>query len=146
MNIGVDSSLIVAAVHANHPRHALAAGWLIRNIGKHRLVVAHHSILETYAVLTRLPGDLRVTPSETRDLLAATVRANMVVAGLPEQAIWSVIDSFVLSSVIGGRSYDAFILQTLRTAGIDAVASLNPSHFAGLAPELRILDPAVPEE
>jgi len=70
----------------------------------------------------------------------------MVVAGLPEQAIWSVIDSFVLSSVIGGRSYDAFILQTLRAAGIDAVASLNPSHFAGLAPELRILDPAVPEE
>ena len=40
----------------------------------------------------------------------------MVVAGLPEQAIWSVIDSFVLSSVIGGRSYDAFILQTLRAA------------------------------
>jgi hypothetical protein len=35
MNIGVDSSLIVAGVHANHPRHALAASWLIRNIGKH---------------------------------------------------------------------------------------------------------------
>jgi predicted nucleic acid-binding protein len=144
MTIGVDSSLIVAALHANHPRHAAAADWMVRNIGKHRLVVAQHTILETYAVLTRLPGDLRVTPSEARDLLAASVRPHMAVAGLQNDGIWGLVDRLVESSVIGGRTYDAYIVQALRSAGVEAVATMNRGHFAELAPELHILDPSLP--
>ena len=146
MTVGVDTSLIVAAVHANHPRHALAAGWLIRAIGRHRLVVAHHCVLEAYAVLTRLPGRLRVTPSEARDLLADTVKANMSVAGFPPEGIWGALDRLVLSTTIGGRSYDALILFTLQAFGAKALATLNPSHFRELAPEMDIIDPAVPQE
>jgi len=144
MTIGADSGLIVAALHVNHPRHAVAADWLIRNIGKNRLIVAQHTILETYAVLTRLPGELRVTPSEARDLLAASVRPHMAVAGLQKEDMWKVVDRLVESSVVGGRTYDAFIVQALRSAGVEAVATMNPAHFAELAPELRILDPSVP--
>ena len=56
MNIGVDSNVIVAGVHANHPYHALAANWLVQNLAEHQLMAAHYSVLESYAVLTRLPG------------------------------------------------------------------------------------------
>jgi len=146
VTIGVDSSLIVAAVHANHPRHALAAGWLVRSIGEHRLVVAHHTILEVYAVLTRLPGELRVTPSETRDLLIGTVKANMTVANFQPEAMWSILEKLVLCSAAGGRSYDAFILSTLQACGAEAIATLNPSHFRDLAPEFRIIDPSTPQD
>ena len=146
MTVGVDSSLIVAAVHANHPRHAMAASWLISSIGKHPLVVAHHSILEAYAVLTRLPGDLRVTPSEARDLLTGTVQANMTVADFHPESIWGILEKLVLSSAVGGRSYDALILFTLQACGVEAIATLNPSHFRDLAPEFRIIDPSTPQD
>ncbi len=119
MTIGADSSLIVAALHANHPRHAAAADWMVRNIGKHRLIVAQHTILEAYAVLTRLPGDLRVSPSEARDLLAASVRPHMTDAGLQKEGIWGLVDRLVESSVIDGRTYDAYIFQALRSDGFE---------------------------
>ena len=142
MKVGVDSSVVVAAVHANHPRHALSAHWLIRALAEDRLVIAHHSVLEAYAVLTRLPGEWRVTPSEARDLLAATVQKNMEIAAYQSDGIFALVESLVVSSVMGGRSYDAFVLHILQSAGAEAVATFNPSRFRGLDDRVRIIDPA----
>ena len=144
MRIGVDSSVVVAAVHANHPYHAVAASWVVDNLRAHELVVAHHSVVEAYAVLTRLPGDLCVTPSEARDLLRETVRSNMAVAGLRADSVWTLIESLVASSVAGGRSYDALIAQALVTHGAPAIATFNPSHFRGLAGDVAVIDPSRP--
>lgn len=146
MKIGIDSSVIVAAVHANHPHHALATNWLVQSLKDHHLVVCHHSILESYAVLTRLPGELRVTPSEARDLLTATVQANMSVAGFQADSIWTMIESLAMSSVVGGHSYDAFIIEVLHSCAVEAVATFNPAHFSNLADDLQVIDPAKPRE
>ena len=146
MTIGVDSNVVIAGVHANHPRHTLAATWLIEALATHRLVVAHHSVLEAYAVLTRLPGDLRISPSEARDLLSQTVRANMEIADLASESTWSHLEGLVMSSVAGGRSYDAIVLRVLRSFGVDAVSTFNPAHFRDLDPEMKIIDPSAPPE
>ena len=146
MTIGVDSSVIIAGVHANHPRHALAANWLVKSLDTDQLIVAHHSVLEAYAVLTRLPGELRVTPSEARDLLNATVQRNMTTAEYRPETVWALMETLVMSSVAGGRSYDAFILEILRAAGIDALATFNADHFRDLAGAISILDPAAPHD
>lgn len=141
MRIGVDSSVIVAAVHANHPRYATAAQWMIRSLAGNELLVCHHSILETYAVLTSLPGDLRVTPSETRDLLSATVKSNMTVAGFRPESIWSILESFPGMQAVGGHSYDAYVAHVLHDAGAEAVVTFNRRHFAGLVTGLAVIDP-----
>jgi len=142
VKIGVDSSVIVAAVHANHPRHPIAANWLVQAFARHELVVCHHSVLETYAVLTSLPGSLRVTPPEARELLATTVRATMSVAEFRPESIWTTVDSLVSGAVPGGRSYDAFVASVLRSSGAQAVATFNRRHFAGLADGLDVIDPS----
>ena len=80
MKIGVDSSIIVAGVHANHPLHAVAADWLIRNISENELIIAHHSILEAYAVLIRLPSTLRISGTEAKQLLAPFIDKGGVLA------------------------------------------------------------------
>jgi predicted nucleic acid-binding protein len=144
MNIGVDCGVIVAGVHANHPYHALAANWLVQNLAEHQLMAAHHSVLESYAVLTRLPGDLRVSPSEARDLLTATVQSNMIIPRFDAESIWTTIETLVLSSVVGGRSYDAFILQILRSVGAQAIATFNPTHFQDLESDMLVIDPSKP--
>ena len=145
VTIGVDSSVIIAGVHSNHPRHALAANWLVDNLSEHRLLVAHHSVLESYAVLTRLPGSLRVSPSEARDLLSATVKANMVVPKFDVESIWATLDTMVMASIVDGRSYDAFIFEILKSIGIDAFATFNPHHFHDLDKAIIILDPGKPK-
>jgi len=144
MKIGVDSSILVAGVHANHPLHAIAANWLIRNIASKELIVAHHSILETYAVLTRLPGKLRTSGSEAKQLLESTVKSNMHVADFSSVSIWDCIDSIVSHSAVGGHSYDAFIIEILNNAEVEAIATFNTTHFIELTPDLPIIDPAKP--
>jgi predicted nucleic acid-binding protein len=144
--IGVDSSIIIAGVHANHPLHALAANWIVHNLSVHKLLAPHYSVLESYAVLTRLPGDLRITPSEARNLLTTTVSNNMIVPRFDAESIWATIDTMVISSVAGGRSYDAFVMQILKDAGAEALATFNPNHFRDLADGVTLIDPSKPIE
>ena len=144
MKIGVDSSVMVAGLHANHPLHVPAADWLIGNIDDNDLIAAHHSILETYAVLTRLPGNLRVTGAEARQLLEASIRPHIRIAAFAPESIWSSIDAMATSSAVGGQAYDAFIAGILTAAGVDAVATFNTAHFQRVAPRLRVIDPSQP--
>jgi predicted nucleic acid-binding protein len=142
MKIGVDSSVIIAGVHANHPHHEMAAGWLIQNIPLHDLMVAHHSILESYAVLTRLPGELRLNGAEAKQLLESTIRPNMQVAEFHGSSIWDCIDSMLIHSAIGGHSYDVFTAKILYRSGAEAIATFNDRHFATFAPHMSILNPS----
>ena len=144
MKIGVDSCILVAGIHANHPLHAVAANWLIRNISESKLFVTHHSIIETYAVLTRLPAGLRITGPEAKQLLESTVRPNFQIAGFSASSIWDCIDALVNRSAVGGQSYDTFIVEILIKAGVDAIATFNTSHFNKLAPNLMVIDPSKP--
>ena len=145
MKIGVDSSVLIAGVHANHPRHAVAATWLIQNIPLHELLVAHHSILESYAVLTRLPGEWRLTGSEAKQLLESTIRSNMQVAQFHASSIWDCIDSLVNHSAVGGHSYDGFIAEILNQSGAEAIATFNTRHFSEFASQMSMIDPSQPD-
>jgi len=144
MKIGVDSCVIIAGVHANHPLHSVAAGWLVRHIATDELIVAHHSLLETYAVLTRLPGRLRTSGAEAWQLIETTVRPNMRIAPFESSAIWGCLERLTQKSVTGGSAYDAFILDILAAAAIDALATFNTNHFMKLSPPFEIIDPSVP--
>jgi predicted nucleic acid-binding protein len=142
MKIGVDSSVLIAGVHANHPHHAVAAAWLIQNIPLHDLMVAHHSILESYAVLTRLPGELRLNGAEAKQLLESTIRTNMKVAEFHASSIWDCIDSMVLHSAIGGHSYDVFSAEILSRSGAEAIATFNDRHFSEFASNMPVINPS----
>ena len=145
MKIGVDSCVIVAAVHANHPLNIVAAGWLNEALSHHELIVAHHSVLEAYAVLTRLPGDLRISASEARDILQSTVRDNMQVAEFDGPDIWDILDRVIAVSAIGGRSYDAFNIDLVKKNGADSYATFDISHFEHMAGGMKLVDPSHPE-
>lgn len=141
MKIGIDASVLIPALHANHPSHAAAARWLSRQMGTHDLVVAQHSVIGCFAVLTRLPGVLRLSAEEARHVLADTVQDHMTVAALTAHATWTIADALAAGSVTGGRVYDALVIATLRAAHVEAIATFNVSHFKELAPDMRIIVP-----
>ena len=145
MRIGVDSSVLVAAIHANHPLHAVAVQWLVAALKRHELVVTHHTVLECYAVLTRLPGEWRISGDEAKRLLEGTIRNRMILAGYRPDWIWGAIEGMAERYVAGGRAYDAFVADLLKRSGCDAIATFNAAHFSDVASEFRILDPSRPE-
>ena len=141
MRIGVDTSVIVAAVHANHPLHGPSARWLNDAFDAHEVVVAHHSVLEAYAVLTRLPGEYRLAPSEAEMVLHATVRDNAELAPFSEALIWDLLRQIGETPASGGAVYDAFIIGILMAAGVDAIATGNTAEFRRFSGSIRIIDP-----
>jgi predicted nucleic acid-binding protein len=145
VRIGVDSSILIAAMHANHPMHAVAVGWLTPALRKHDLVVADHTVLECYAVMTRLPGTWRVTGDEANHLIRSTVMSNMEIFGFAPKTLSDCLEKMAANHVVGGKTYDAFIVETLKQAGTAKIATFNPSHFSAVAGKIAVFDPSKPE-
>lgn len=80
------------------------------------MALSGHALAETYAVLTRLPGDLRVAPVDAARLLTDRFDSPYLLgpeasAGVPE----------VLSGlgVSGGAVYDALVALAAHENGVD---------------------------
>jgi predicted nucleic acid-binding protein len=105
---------------------AVAAG----KLGRPR--TAWHCCLEFYAVSTRLPEELRLTPAQAGQLLASEIRQRMEVVGLA-QGRW---DEFWARAqterVAGGRIYDAHIAEVALQHKARIVVTDNSRHFASL--------------
>ncbi|MDE0448398.1 MAG: PIN domain-containing protein [Spirochaetaceae bacterium] len=142
MTVGVDTSVIIAAVHANHPVHLSSSRWLDAAFDTHDVVVAHHSLLEAYAVLTRLPAEYRVTPAEAEIVLRETVRDNARIAPFAAESTWAFMSAFAALPAAGGAAYDAFIIRLLSEAGAEAIVTYNVDDFRRLSPHVRVTDPA----
>jgi len=106
----VDSSVIVAALAQWHEAHELS-----RQEAQGKSVPAH-ALLESYAVLTRLPFPLRLDPQTAHQLLAAWFPARTVLT--PSRTKMS---QFVAraagAGIVGGASYDALVALTAAEHG-----------------------------
>ena len=100
--IAVDTSVAVPLLVQSHDDHVPVHRWW----DGRDLVLSGHAFAETYSVITRLPGDLRVEPDVAARLLSQGFGAPLVLgrrtaARLPE----------VLSRlrIAGGAVYDALV-------------------------------------
>lgn len=102
--ITADSSVLVPAILASHEFHEAcheSAGLVDTAIG--------HALLETYAVLTRLPQPYTVPAAQAS---AALRSYGARVVALPPDELVETLDRFVAARVSGGASYDALIATT----------------------------------
>lgn len=100
--VAVDTSVAVPLLVQTHRAHAAVVRWW----DDREVALSGHAMAETYSVLTRLPGDLRLAPADAARLLgerfAQPLLLGQEVAGrLPE----------VLSrlGIGGGAVYDALV-------------------------------------
>ena len=102
MLYAVDTSVAVPLLTRAHVHHASVLRW---RKGK-QLTLAGHAIAETYSVLTRLPGDGRLSAD---DALAAMDRAFPSRHGLPTRT-WAELPARLgRSGILGGAVYDALV-------------------------------------
>src|SRR4051812_8061001 len=63
--VALDTSVVVAAMLPQHPRHGPCAGWLRRGEqGEITLTIAVHGIAESFATLTARAPNLSVPPRQ----------------------------------------------------------------------------------
>src|SRR6266508_3274050 len=83
----LDTSCMVAAVCTWHERHLAAVGAIERRLERGgRLAIAAHALVETYAVLTRLPAPHRLAPADAWALVKANFVDSATVVALSGQA------------------------------------------------------------
>ena len=108
----VDTSVAVPLVAASHDAHRFVND----AVDDRTLEIAAHAALETYSVLTRLPGDARLHPRDAALLVADRFAAVVVPSARTSRRL---IDELAALDVAGGAVYDALIAVTARA--VDAV-------------------------
>lgn len=107
-SFAVDTSLAVPLLVASHSAHATARAWAR---GK-RLRLSGHALTETYSVLTRLPGDARVSPADAVTLIDANFEDAAV---LDPQGHATIHRELADRAMAGGAVYDGIVALAART-------------------------------
>jgi len=98
----VDTSVAVPLLVASHEAHDIVRAWAQ---GK-TLGIAGHALVETYSVLTRLPGDARVTAPDAVRLIDENFHAPV---GLSPDQAGQVHGLLAPLGIVGGATYDGLV-------------------------------------
>jgi len=113
-DVALDTSAAVPLVLRSHVAHALVRA----HLGSRRPTLTGHSLVETYSVLTRLPGDARVAPAGA----VALLDANFGPAVLLEPETASTLPAVLAPiGVAGGAVYDALVALAAQQADLPLV-------------------------
>jgi toxin FitB len=100
--VALDTSVAVPLLVRDHRAHREVAAWS----AGHALALCGHAVAETYAVLTRLPGGLRLAPQDAATLLE---RRFTDLLSLTDPAPASLPGALASRAIAGGAVYDALV-------------------------------------
>ena len=100
-----DTSVAVAMLLASHEAHDRVT----ELVGQREIHLTSHSALETYSVLTRLPGDARLQPDDAALLLDERFGQVLV---LTKARSVKLVNELARKGIAGGAVYDALIAAT----------------------------------
>jgi toxin FitB len=107
----LDTSVAVPLLVTSHVAH----GAVGRSIGDRSVALSGHALHETYAVLTRLPGDARVAPADAVRLLHERLEPAAV---LDPESVRSAPAVLAGGGVAGGATYDGLVGLAALSAGL----------------------------
>lgn len=101
-DLGVDTSVAIPLLVQRHAAHEEVVRWWEGR----PLALSGHALAETYSVLTRLPGDLRVAPTDAARLLEERFGLPLTLQDPPAEAIPGRLAEL---GIAGGATYDALV-------------------------------------
>jgi predicted nucleic acid-binding protein len=128
----LDTSAAIALLTVSHSAHE-AVRTAVRGL---TLGLAGHAAMETYSVLTRLPGDERLDPSGANRVIGASFPASVF---LPADAARRALADLSAAGIAGGSVYDGLVGLAARTAGIPLLTRDRraTATYAALGVEVR---------
>lgn len=138
----VDTSCIVAAVCAWHTCHERALKEIDRRLGRgERLTISTQALLETYAVLTRLPAPYRLSPRDAWSLIEANIVRAADVVALDADTCIRIIKELADHGLGGGRTYDAVTASGAAASRARVLLTFNRRHFEPSPPGIEVVVP-----
>ncbi len=100
--LAVDTSVAVPLVVQTHVAHQLVVEWW----GGRSVSLSGHALVETYSVLTRLPGDVRLSPDDAVRIISERFAPPLVL----HTTTWAALSEVLAGlGVAGGAVYDGMI-------------------------------------
>lgn len=106
-----DTSVAVPLLVTSHVAHAAVDA----SLGERSVALAGHALHETYAVLTRLPGDARLAPLDAVRLLRERFGPPAVLDARSTRTAPGVLAA---AGVSGGATYDGLVALAARASGL----------------------------
>lgn len=100
--LALDTSVAIPLLVQSHLDHAAVVQWW----GGREVALSGHAVAETYSVLTRLPGDLRLLPADAAQLLRERFAKPLT---LPARTAARLPEVLARLDVSGGAVYDALV-------------------------------------
>jgi hypothetical protein len=110
--VALDTSVAVPLLVRRHTKHALVMSWWVALATD--VALAGHALAETYSVLTRLPGGLRVTPEDAVRLLERL--GSPLTLGREFQA--GLVERLGTAGIGGGAVYDGLVALAADEHGV----------------------------
>ena len=112
-----DTSVMVATVCSWHEYHERAVREMERRLAvREPLVIAAPTLIEAYAVLTRLPPPHRLSPQDAIALIETSFLTEGILVGLDNKTIRPLLREAANHDIAGGRTYDWVIAACARAA------------------------------
>jgi toxin FitB len=100
--LGLDTSVAIPLLVRTHTAHAAVVRWWDGRPS----ALSGHAHAETYSVLTRLPGDLRLAPADAARLIAKRFEEPLVLSSDVGSRLVHVLSDL---GIAGGAVYDALV-------------------------------------
>lgn len=100
--VALDTSAAVPYLLASHPGHSAVRS----AVGDRSPILTSHSLAETYAVVTRLPRDARVSPGDASRLIDSNFAAPAL---MDSRLVSAVHRELSRHGVSGGATYDGLV-------------------------------------
>jgi predicted nucleic acid-binding protein len=100
--LGLDTSVAVPLLVQTHVSHSEVAEWW----DGREVALCGHALAETYSVLTRLPGDLRLGPADAARLISERFTEPLLLGRRTSRQLPAILAEL---KIAGGAVYDAMV-------------------------------------
>lgn len=100
--VALDTSAAIPLLVQTHRAHDEVRRWW----NGQEIALCGHALVETYSVLTRLPGDVRLTPADAARLLRERFGAPLLLSAKNTRRV---PETLARLGIAGGAVYDALI-------------------------------------
>lgn len=139
--IAADATVLVAAVVAWHERHRGASAAVETALARRALVVPAPALVESYAILTKLPAQHRLAHADAFHLLRSSFSPARL-AGARTRDTWSLLRRWSVGAIGGSDAYDAMVVEIAKEAGAKTLLTFRRAELERLAiPGIEIVEP-----
>jgi predicted nucleic acid-binding protein len=130
MKTFLDTSVLVAAFHADHPHHKPSFD-LLRSCEKSDACCGAHSLAEVYATLTSMRPPRRASGDQVL-LFIGNIRERLSVVALDAQEYFQMLEASATAGIAGGAMYDAILGHCALKANAATIYTWNTKDFLRL--------------